>query len=213
MEKFETLFYNHMAHLCAEHPDPSHDLLHVTRVVGLAKRLAEKEGAQLEVVVPAAYLHDCVYISKTDHRRKRASRISADRAVELLRSWNYPVDHLPAIHHAILAHSFSAGLPAETIEAKVVQDADRLDAIGAIGVFRCFAFSGISKRPLYSLDDPFCLERNPEDSSYTLDHFFVKLLHLEKSLHTKSACEEAEPRVSAMKTFLASLKREILMTH
>lgn len=129
-----------MNEACDENPDPSHDIHHVQRVVKLAKALAQKEGANLEIVVPAAYLHGCVYISKSDNRRKRSSMISADRALELA-EWNYPAEFFPGIHHAILAHSFSANVPAQTLEAKVVQDADRLDAIGAIGIFRCFAFS------------------------------------------------------------------------
>src|ERR1017187_3954154 len=142
MEKFENLFESYMSNLCDENPDPSHDILHVKRVVAIAKKLSLEENANLEVVVPAAYLHDCVYISKTDQRRSQASRISADRAIELLKDWKYSEELFPAIHHAISAHSFSANIPPETIEAQVVQDADRIDAMGAIGIFRCFAFSG-----------------------------------------------------------------------
>ena len=64
MEKLEQLCDSYMSALCLQHPDPSHDILHVRRVVRIAKKLAEAEGADLDVVVPAAYLHDCVYISK-----------------------------------------------------------------------------------------------------------------------------------------------------
>ncbi len=130
-----------MKQVCTENPDPSHDILHVERVVSVAKKLAREEGAKLEVVIPAAYLHDCVYISKTDARRSQASRISADHAMELLKGWNYPAEFLPAVHHAIAAHSFSAKIPPETIEAKVVQDADRLDAMGAVGLCEAFALT------------------------------------------------------------------------
>ena len=209
MLEYEDLFENHMKSVCDENPDPSHDIYHVKRVVKLAKALGTKEGADLEVVIPAAYLHDCVYISKTDSRRKQSSKISADRALELLGEWNYPAKFFPKIHHAILTHSFSANVPAETLEAKVVQDADRLDAMGAIGIFRCFAFSGVANRPLYDSADPFCEDRELNDQTNTLDHFYTKLLLLKDRLNTESAKVEAEVRMKTMQSYLAALRAEI----
>lgn len=198
-----------MTALCAEHPDPSHDILHVGRVVQLAEKLAFEEGADPEVVLPAAYLHDCIYISKTDSRRSQASTLSADKAVQLLREWNYPEEKLQAVHAAIAAHSFSARISASSLEAKVVQDADRLDAIGAIGIARCFAFSGLAKRALYNPVDPFCESRLPDDQSNTVDHFFIKLLKLPERLHTKSARIEGEKRLRTMKLYLEALQTEL----
>lgn len=209
MKNFETLFENYMQKVCERNPDPSHDILHVKRVVGLAKKLAVLEKADLNVVIPAAYLHDCVYISKMDSRRSKASQISADKASELLGEWNYPEEYISAIHHAISAHSFSANIPTKTIEAKVVQDADRLDAMGAVGIFRCFAFSGLALRPLYFAEDPFCEKRKPNDETNTLDHFFTKLLHLQEKLNTASAKVEGEKRLSTMNNYLADLKIEL----
>lgn len=209
METFESLFENYMSKICNENPDPSHDILHVKRVVAIAKKLSLAEKADLEIVLPAAYLHDCIYISKTDQRRSQASRISADRAIELLRGWKYSEKLLPRIHHAISAHSFSARIFPETIEAKIVQDADRLDAMGAIGIFRCFAFSGLAQRPLYLAEDPFCKKRKPDDSSNTLDHFFTKLLHLQDRLNTDAAKQEGLKRLETMEFFLKSLENEL----
>ena len=209
MATLEADFENYMREVCDQNPDPSHDILHVQRVVTVAKRLAVEESAKLEIVVPAAYLHDCVYISKADSRRKQSSKISADKAIELLHAWNYPEEFFPGIHHAIFAHSFSAGIVAETIEAKVVQDADRLDAMGAVGIFRAFAFSGMVGRPLYSPEDPFCETRTPNDQTNTLDHFYTKLLRLRDKLWTRSARHEGEVRLKTMTTFLESLKREL----
>lgn len=210
MELFEQLFEQHMRQVCDENPDPSHDILHVKRVVQLAKKLAVAEKALLQVVIPAAYLHDCVYISKTDERRSKASSISADLAMTLLQKWNYPQQFHSAIHHAIAAHSFSAKIPAQTIEAKVVQDADRLDAMGAVGIFRCFAFSGLAKRPLYVSEDPFCQVRKPDDQTNTLDHFYTKLLHLHSKLNTDSARREGEKRLAVMEKYITDLKTELL---
>jgi uncharacterized protein len=213
MRNFEIIFENYMARLCDQHPDPSHDLLHVKRVVGLAKQLAQAEGADAQVVVPAAFLHDCVYVSKTDSLRAQASRLSADKALEILKECGYPQKYFPDIRHAIVAHSFSAQIHPETIEAKVVQDADRLDAMGAIGIARCFALSGLTKRPLYFSDDPFCKDRKPDDKQNSLDHFFIKLLRLQEKLHTKSAQREAVLRVETMRNFLKSLERELETTN
>lgn len=209
MDKFNKLFDDYMSQVCDQNPDPSHDIHHVRRVVQLAEKLARKEGAKLEVVVPAAYLHDCVYISKTDSRRSESSKISASKALELLNEWNYPEMHFEEIAHAIEAHSFSAGIPAQTIEAKVVQDADRLDAIGAIGIFRCFAFSGVSKRPLYSSHETFSKSRVLDDKTNTLDHFYTKLLHLPDLLQTHSAKKEGEARLATMRSYLKSLEDEL----
>lgn len=211
MEKFIPLFADHMVKVCEENPDPSHDMLHVQRVVALARKLALEETADWNIVLPAAYLHDCVYISKADPRRTQASRISADKAMELLRAWSYPEQYLPAIHHAISAHSFSAKVMAETLEAKVVQDADRLDAMGATGIFRCFAFSGLAKRAFHAPADPFCKQREPDDQSNTLDHFFTKLLRLQERLNTETAKREGAKRLETMISYLNSLESELVL--
>jgi uncharacterized protein len=210
MEKLEERCISYMAAVCEKNPDPTHDLLHVKRVVKVAKKLAQAENANLSVVVPAAYLHDCVYIAKTDARRNQASRLSADKSIEVLRDWNYPEKYFFQIHHAILAHSFSAGVVPETLEAKIVQDADRLDAIGAVGIMRCFGLSGLSLRPFYNDNDPFCTHRQANDQLNSLDHFFVKLLKLSEQLNTQAAKQEAVARVSTMQGFLRDLEAEIM---
>ena len=114
--------------------DAAHDREHIRRVVGAARQLAAAEGADLAVVVPAAWLHDCVVVPKDSPQRSQASTLAAVVAGGFLRSMGYPETHLAAIEHAIAAHSFSANIQPRTVEARVVQDADRLDAIGAIGV-------------------------------------------------------------------------------
>lgn len=206
----EKLFDDYMVQVCNENPDPSHDILHVRRVVKLAKELAKKENANLEVVTPAAYLHDCVYICKSDARRSQASTLSAEKAIELLKGWNCDSQYFDQIFHAIRGHSFSADIKVESLEAKIVQDADRLDALGAIGIARCFIFGGIAKRSIYHDEDPFCEKRMPDDSTNNLDHFFTKLLKLHDKLNTESAKEEGRRRLATMESYLASLKGEIL---
>ena len=205
---FEKLLAKKIAEI-ATNEDPAHDFLHFKRVVVMATKLCKEEKAKLEVVLPAAWLHDFVIIAKNDPRRKQASRLSAEEAVKFLKEIGYPEQYLSEISHAIEAHSFSANIKTETLEAMIVQDADRLDGLGAIGVARCFATSGLLKRPFYSEQDPFCENREPEDSKFTVDHFYAKLFKTAETLKTSSGKREGIKRVEAMKRFLNDLKVEM----
>ncbi|HEX7630796.1 MAG TPA: HD domain-containing protein [Lacunisphaera sp.] len=189
--------------------DAAHDLEHVRRVVRNAERLAQAEGARLEIVLPVAWLHDCVSVPKDSPQRASASRLAAAQATEWLREWHWPEELLPDIAHAIEAHSFSAGIPARTLEAKVVQDADRLDALGAAGLARCLMLGGAMGRPLYVPEDPFCERRTPDDRASCVDHFYTKLLKLEGTMQTAGGREEARRRTGFLQQFLEELRREI----
>jgi uncharacterized protein len=189
--------------------DPGHGPLHLERVVATALRLATEEGAAVEVVLPAAWLHDCVHVAKDSPERARASRLAAEHAVRYLESAGYPAAALPGIRHAIEAHSFSAGIVPETIEAKVLQDADRLDALGAIGLARCIAVGAALGRPVYAPDDPFCRTREPDDGRASVDHFYTKLLKLAGTMQTAAGRREAGRRTAFLRAFLAQLESEI----
>jgi uncharacterized protein len=189
--------------------DAAHDRAHIRRVVATAHRLAADEQAPLGVVHPAAWLHDCVVVPKDAATRDRASTRAADAAVAFLQDAGYPERWLDGIHHAIVAHSYSAGVAPQTPAAKVVQDADRLDALGAIGIARCFTVGGSLGRPLYAPGDPFCEDRPPDDSTYTLDHFYAKLLRLPETMQTRAGRAEAERRAAFMRTYLNRLAHEI----
>ena len=190
--------------------DAGHDLAHIHRVVKSAKELAMIEGAKLEVVIPAAWLHDCVTVAKDSPQRSRASRIAAESAVSFLTSQNYPPEYLDAIAHAIEAHSFSANVPTQTKEAEVVQDADRLDSLGAIGIARCLMITVSLNRPLYDPTDPFADNRPPDDKHGAIDHFYTKLLTLAGTMKTEAGRVEAERRSAFMEGYLAELRREVL---
>lgn len=189
--------------------DPAHDLLHFKRVVGLAKNFCTRENGNPEIVIPAAWLHDIVIVSKDSPLRNQASRLSAEKAIEYLKSINYPEKYFKSIAHAIEGHSFSANIEVLTIEAKIVQDADRLDGLGAIGIARCFATAGLLKRAFYSPEDPFCEKRPADDQQFTVDHFYKKLFKTADTLKTNSGIEEGRRRVEIMKSYLSSLKSEI----
>ena len=196
-------------HLAALDSDAAHDLEHTRRVVANARALAESEGARLEVVVPAAWLHDCVNVPKDSPDRPRASRLAAAEAQRLLEGWGVSPELLPAIAHAIEAHSFTAGIPPRTIEAGVLQDADRLDALGAIGLARCLMLGAQLGRPLYVPGDPFCLDREPDDLASSVDHFYTKLLDLAGTFTTTAGRAEAERRTGMLRHFLAELRHEL----
>ena len=189
--------------------DPAHGMDHVTRVVANALRLAETEGARLEVVLPAAWLHDCVVVPKDSPERSTASTAAARTAREWLQAEGYDPACLDEIEHAIAAHSFSAGISPQTIAAKVVQDADRLDSLGAVGIARCLMLGGSLDRPLYDSRDPFCVKREPDDSVSTIDHFYTKLLRLGESMQTDSGRQEAARRTKFMVAYLRELELEL----
>ncbi|MCC5941030.1 MAG: HD domain-containing protein [Balneolaceae bacterium] len=189
--------------------DSAHDLAHTERVVANAKLLLQTETADMEVVIAAAWLHDCVVLPKNHPGRKQASARAADEAAKFLRANKIPEDMIQQVRHAIHAHSFSAGVVPRTKEAKIVQDADRLDALGAIGIARCFLTGGELKRTFSHPDDPFCESREPEDSRWTIDHFYAKLLKLPETMNTDSAKKEAQKRAAFMQTYLDQLREEM----
>lgn len=208
--EFETLMAGYMEDRIST--DPAHDILHVRRVVSLARAVAECEGADMQVVLPAAWLHDCVTLPKDSVDKHTASTMAAEEAVRFLESVGYPARYLEDIFHAIQSHSYSANIKPTTLEACVVQDADRLDALGAIGVARCMLVGGALHTPLYDQDDAFCEHRLPADREFILDHFYQKLLHLADGLHTPSARLEAQRRRQALQFFLDELRRELAVS-
>ena len=189
--------------------DTAHDEGHVRRVVASAKKLAAAEGADLAVVLPAAWLHDCIVIAKNSPQRASASKLAANQAGAFLREAGYPAEHIPAIEHAIVAHSFSAGVAPQTIEAKVVQDADRLEALGAIGIARTLITGGANRTPFYDFSEPFPITRVADDRTNIIDHFFTKLLTIADRMQTESGRAAARQRAGFLKQFLTQLGSEI----
>ena len=189
--------------------DSAHDFHHIIRVFKNAQKLCKKEKANEKLVLTAVLLHDIVSYPKSDSRSKMSSVHSAEEAKKILDKFDYSNEEIKIICDAIRDHSFSRGKTPETLEGKILQDADRLDAIGAIGIARVFAVGGSEKRPFYNTDDPFCKIRLPDDKTWTLDHFFQKLLKLDSLMNTKSAKIEAKRRTKILKKFLLDLKQEI----
>ncbi len=192
-----------------EQNDPAHDYDHIMRVLKNAKKIAKKEDVNLDVIVAAVLLHDIVSYPKSDPRSKNSSTESAEKSRKILRNYNFTPDEINTVADAIKDHSFSRGVIPSTLEGKILQDADRLDALGAIGIARTFSVGGAENRPFYYNKDPFCKKHSPDDKSWTLDHFYKKLLRLEKTMNTKTGREEAGKRIKIMKKFLKKLEKEI----
>lgn len=190
--------------------DPAHDSDHIKRVVRNTQYLSDSENVDSLITVPSACLHDCVAMPKDSALRAQASRLAAEAATAFLAGIGYPADLLPEVFHAIEAHSFSAAITPRTPAARVVQDADRLDSLGAIGIARCLLVGGRLDRPLCAAEDPFCDGRDPDDSRYTIDHFYAKLLKLPATMQTAAGRAEAERRAAIMLRYLDDLRAEIV---
>jgi uncharacterized protein len=189
--------------------DAAHDREHIRRVVRNARALAAEAGADLAVVLPAAWLHDCVAVPKDSPQRSLASTMAAAAAATFLATAGYPPPLIPQVAHAIAAHSFSAGIAPLTLEARVVQDADRLDALGAVGIARCLMLGAQLGRPLYDPAEPFPTRRTADDAVSSIDHFYTKLLGLAATMATTAGRAEAERRSDFMRVYLLQLGHEI----
>ncbi|MDC3254166.1 HD domain-containing protein [Nitrosopumilus sp.] len=189
--------------------DPAHDFDHVMRVYNNAQKIVKKEKVNPKLVLSAVLLHDIVSYPKSSKRSKFSSIDSAKKSKIILKKYGFSKEEIIIISNAIAEHSFAQNKVPQTLEGKILQDADRLDALGAIGIARVFATSGSLNRPFYNIDDPFCIKRNPDDNLWAVDHFFNKLLKLESMMNTKSGKIEAKKRTKVLKEFLKQLKDEV----
>lgn len=192
-----------------EQNDTAHDFEHIMRVLKNATMIARKEKASIRIITAAVLLHDIISYPKSDPRSKNSSIESALESRKILKKYKFSHDEINTISDAIRDHSFSRGAIPQTLEGKILQDADRLDALGAIGIARTFSVSGSEKKPFYNNVDPFCKKRLPDDKNWTVDHFYKKLLLLEKTMNTNAGRIEARNRIKVMKKFLDELKKEI----
>lgn len=189
--------------------DPSHDFSHITRVVKTAQKLAAAEKANVELVSAAAYLHDIVNLPKNHPDRSRASELASQMSRNILAEIGYDEEMINAICVVVLEHSFSKGLRPSTIESAILQDADRLDALGAIGIMRTISCGTLMQASYYNVNDPLAKEREYDDKSFSLDHFYIKLYKLPELMNTEAAREEANYRIKFMNSFVDQLISEI----
>jgi uncharacterized protein len=182
---FHQLFQR-LSHALDATNDGSHDLSHLHRVWSAARLIAAEEGGDLRLLAAAVILHDCVTVEKDSPLRQQASRLAAEKAEELLKELQWSSSEIETVSDAIRTHSYSAGLTPTSLEGRILQDADRLDAIGTVGIARCFYTAGRMGSMLYDALDPQGKERELDDRRYALDHFPKKLLRLATGFQTQS---------------------------
>jgi uncharacterized protein len=190
--------------------DGSHDLSHLLRVWRNAEAIARTEpDCDVPLLVSAVLLHDCVAVEKNSPHRAAASRLSAARAVEIVRVLGWDAARIAALRHAIEAHSFTSGLAPATLEARILRDADRLDAIGAIGIARCFYVAGRMGSALYDPDDFDATSRDVDDRRYAVDHFKAKLFRVAEEFCTRAGQVMAAERSAVMRRFVDAFRNEV----
>ncbi|QDH22734.1 HD domain-containing protein [Saccharibacillus brassicae] len=192
-----------------EHEGSGHDWWHIRRVTELAKRIGAAEGADLFICELAALLHDLA-----------DEKLVADPESGIRRTANWMLEHGVAeadtdrIMEIIATMSFKggSGRPMSTLEGRVVQDADRLDAIGAIGIARTFVYSGKKGRPMHDPNLPVRQNMTPEEyrsgNDTAINHFYEKLLLLKDRLNTPCGRRIADSRHAYMEEFLERFDRE-----
>jgi len=188
--------------------DPGHDYAHALRVALCALEIA---GGVIEprAVIAAALLHDIVNPPKNSPLRKRASELSAEKAKALLPTYGFDTLGVEKIAAAIRDHSYSRGAIPESLLGQILQDADRLEALGAVGIMRCVATGVQMGGELFHSTDPWARDRELDEKKFAVDHFFTKLFKLPHSMQTKKGRDEALRRVEVMQRFLDDLGQEL----
>jgi uncharacterized protein len=203
------------AHLAGEPfpRDAAHDLGHILRVARLAQALAEAEGAEVDICVAAALLHDLVYRPKNHPESSRTAQLAAELVPQWCRETPGLEAKAEAVAAAVASHSWSGGLAPASLEAAVVQDADRLEALGAIGIARVFATGASFGAGLWHPEDPWAASRELDDKRWSLDHFERKLLKLAAGMKTSAGRRLAEGRQRALLAYLEALRAELAGDH
>ncbi|WXG42596.1 MAG: HD domain-containing protein [Promethearchaeati archaeon SRVP18_Atabeyarchaeia-1] len=191
------------------HGFAGHDETHMVRVHGLCARIGRKEKADLLVVEAAALLHDVGRSYERENPGIDHAEVSAKIAEKLLGECRYPEEKASQILYAIRVHRFSQHRTPGTLEAKILQDADRIDISGAIGVAMAFAYGGAKNMELYDTADPLAKNRELDDDRYVLDHFQKKLLKLGETIHTETGRQLVKRRQKYLASFVTQFIREI----
>jgi uncharacterized protein len=206
---FQSLADLLIPHTVAERLDGSHDVSHLHRVWSNVCAIRDTEGGDHQVLLAATLLHDCVSVEKNSPFRSSASRLAAAKATELLAAMGWDEERTQAVAHAVESHSYSANIAPLTLEAKILQDADRLDALGMVGVARLFYVSGRMGSHLYDPADPHAQERALDDKRFAADHFKTKIFTLAQGFQTVTGRHMAHIRHTRAERFLTEFMEEI----
>jgi uncharacterized protein len=188
--------------------DPGHDAAHCVRVAAWTLRLGPT-SLDPRLAIAAALLHDIVNVPKNSSERASASELSARHAAEILPAHGFSSDETALVTGAIRTHSFSRGETPTSDLGRALCDADRLEALGVIGLFRTISTGTRMGSRYFHSDDPWARSRALDDRAYGVDHFFTKLLKLPGTLHTEAGRREAERRAEFLRFTLRELAGEI----
>jgi uncharacterized protein len=188
--------------------DPGHDLAHFLRVAFWTLKIGGSEIDAREAIA-AALLHDIINVPKNSPLRKEASRLCAEEAEKVLPQYGFSHQAIERVSEAIRCHSFSRGEIPKTPLAMALQDADRLEALGSIGIMRCISVGTRMGGEYFHPSDPWAKSRALDDSKYSIDHFYVKLLKLPEGMTTEAGRIEARRRAETMRVFLERLGEEL----
>ncbi len=189
--------------------DGAHDLSHLHRVWGNAKAIHLEEGGDLEALAAAVLLHDCVHVPKDSPLRAKAAGLAAEQARIALTVLEWSGDRIGLVAGAIESHSYSAGVRPSSLEGRILQDSDRLDAIGYIGIARCFYTAGQMSSSLYDLSEPEAILRTLDDRHFALDHFPKKLMKLAEGFQTRTGARLSQERQQTLLNFYRGFLKEI----
>ena len=187
----------------------SHSFDHTQRVYNLALKISEGEKVDIDVVKVAAFLHDVGRKEEDNNKDICHAEKGAEIAEKILRGMEFPESKMEKVLHAIKVHRHSKQLKAETREAEIIQDADRLDALGAITIARMFTTGGRINRILHDSSIP--IEENREDgySKTTINGFYKKILKLKpETFNTKKAKEISKGRYEFVEQFIDRFLKE-----
>jgi len=213
--ELETKIVNFLKKEMFNNKDSAHDLGHLTRVAEKSKHIQKYEGGNLDVIIISSYFHDIVSLPKDSVIRHCSSTFAAQKTIKILKEHFKEISSslYGQISDVIRSHSYSSEIKPITIEAKIVQDADRLDSLGAIGLARVFYIAGSLGQKIYSEEDPFAMGRSLDDKKYALDHFYTKLLKLPDTINTNEGRNMAKKRVAYLSGYIEKLKEEIILTN
>ncbi len=196
--------------------DPVHGLEHIQRVYRLAERIAREEGADIEIVRAAALLHDLdssQATSTAQDLRQQHQVSSADLAGQILQREGWSAERIQAVQHCIRAHRFrQRNEPPQTIEAKVLYDADKLDAIGATGFARAVAYAMQANQPIYARPSAQFIatgQLEPGEPHSAFHEYLFKLSKIEQQLFTPTARRLAQSRNRVMRAAFDQLAAEM----
>jgi uncharacterized protein len=192
--------------------DPVHDYDHILRVYRMAVRLARTAGADLEIVRAAAILHDAEGTTPGGAERANHHHSSAEFAAEILGAEGWPPERIAAVQHCIRAHRYRDNRePPDTIEAKVLFDADKLDVLGAVGACRTAAYAALDGQPFFAVPSRRFIatgEKEPGEPHSAYHEFIFKLSKIKDRLFTPAARDLAEQRHAYLQAFFDRLRAE-----